>query len=333
MANRHLDIRSLRSFLTVVETGSVTAAARRMCRTQPAITLQIRRLEDQLGKPLFEPATRRPQLTHDGEILLGYARAILQMHDEVWQRMRSRHIEGRVVLGTPDLYAAYLLPQILTGFRAMYPNIEVDLRCALSRTLMGALDAKEIDIALVTAMPGIRAGEFVRKEPLVWVERAGPRGLQGKSGSARALAARQHLSRRRAGGARSHRAAVAARLHQRKHQRLAGGGFLGFAISVVSRSALVPGMRVLGRQESLPELPEIDVVLHRSPGQSSPAAQCLADFVVANFIRRRPRASTRHSASPVGRRPPRPHRDLIFALAARSLLSVKIDVLDMSFYT
>ena len=62
--------------------------------------------------------------------------------------------------------------------------------------------------------------------------------------------------------------------------------FSGFAISVVSRSALVPGMRVLGRQESLPELPEIDVVLHRSPGQSSAAAQCLADFVVANFMQR-----------------------------------------------
>ncbi len=114
-------MRSLRAFLTVVDTGSVTAAARRMCRTQPAITLQIRRLEEQVGKPLFEPTARRPQITPDGEILLGYALAILQMHDELWQRMQTQHIEGRVVLGTPDLYAAYLPPQILTGFRAAIP--------------------------------------------------------------------------------------------------------------------------------------------------------------------------------------------------------------------
>lgn len=286
MANRHLDIRSLRSFLTVVETGSVTAAARRMCRTQPAITLQIRRLEDQLGKPMFEPAARRPQLTHDGEILLGYARAILQMHDEVWQRMRSRHIEGRVVLGTPDLYAAYLLPQILTGFRALYPSIEVDLRCALSRNLMTALDANEIDIALVTAMPGIRAGEFVRKEPLVWVsghdhaaykENPVPLALLPPGNIYRdaALAALD-------GVGRPWRLACISE----SISGLQAAVFSGFAISVVSRSALVSGMRVLGRPESFPELPEIDVVLHRSPGQSSAAAQCLADFVVANFIHR-----------------------------------------------
>ncbi len=286
MPNRHLDIRSLRAFVAVVETGSVTAAARRMCRTQPAITLQIRRLEDQIGKSLFEPATRRPQLTHDGEVLLGYARAILQMHDEVWQRMRSRHIEGRVVLGTPDLYAAYLLPQILTGFRAMYPNIEVDVRCALSRTLMNALDAKEIDIALVTAMPGIRAGEFIRKEPLVWV-----------SGQAHAAYKENPVPLALLPPGNIYRDAALEALDSiGRPWRLAcisesisglqAAVFSGFAISVVAKSALVPGMRVIGRAESFPELPEIDVALHRSPGQSSPAAQCLADFVVANFIQR-----------------------------------------------
>lgn len=286
MANRHLDIRSLRAFVTVVETGSVTAAARRMCRTQPAITLQIRRLEEQVGKPLFEAATRRPQVTHDGEILLGYARAILQMHDEVWQRMQSRHIEGRVVLGTPDLYAAYLLPQILTGFRALYPGIEVDLRCALSRSLMNALDAKEIDIALVTAMPGIRAGEFVRKEPLVWVG-GQDRAPYEENPVPLALLPPGNIYRD---------AALTALDSMGRPWRLAcisesisglqAAVFSGFAISVVAKSALVPGMRVLGRQESFPELPEIDVVLHRSPGRSTPAAQCLADFVVANFIQR-----------------------------------------------
>lgn len=284
MVNRHLDMRSLRAFVTVVDTGSVTAAARRMWRTQPAITLQIRRLEEQVGKPLFEPAARRPQITPDGEILLGYARAILQMHDELWRRMQTQHIEGRVVLGTPDLYAAYLLPQILTGFRAAYPSIEVDLRCALSRTLMGALDAKEIDIALVTAMPGIRAGEFVRKEPLVWVsgqdhaaynENPVPLALLPPGNLYRDVAL-EALDRM---GRPWRLACISESI-----SGLQAAVFSGFAISVVAKSALVPGMRVLGRQECFPELPEIDLVLHRSAGQSSAAAGCLADFVVANLL-------------------------------------------------
>src|SRR5271168_3014622 len=67
----HLDIRSLRAFVSVVDTGSVTEAARRLCRTQPAITLQIRRLEEQIDKPVFEIGARRPVLTADGEVMLG----------------------------------------------------------------------------------------------------------------------------------------------------------------------------------------------------------------------------------------------------------------------
>lgn len=285
MVTGHLDIRSLRSFVTVVETGSVTEAARRVGRTQPAVTLQIRRLEEQIGKPLFEPGARRPVLTTDGNILLGYARAMLRMHDEVWRRFQTRRIEGRVVLGTPDLYAAYLLPQILSGFRAIYPGVEVDLRCALSRTLMGALDAKEIDIALVTGMPGIRAGEFVRKEQLVWVsgddhhaynENPVPLALL-PPGNIYRDAALEALDRI---GRPWRLACISESI-----SGLQAAVFSGFAVSVVAKSALVPGMRVIGRSECFPELPEIDLVMHRSPGRQSVSAECLADFVVASLVR------------------------------------------------
>ena len=280
----HLDIRSLRSFVAVVETGSVTEAARRMGRTQPAITLQIRRLEEQTGKQFFEPMARRPLLTRDGELLLGYARAILRMHDELWRRINAKHIEGRVVLGTPDLYAAYLLPQILTTFRAAYPGVEVDVRCALSRILMEEIDANEIDIALVTAMPGIRAGEFIRREPLVWVSGQG-HAAYNENPVPLALLPRGNLYRD---------AAIEALDRIGRPWRLAcvsesisglqAAVFSGFAVSVVAKSALVAGMRVIGRPESFPDLPEVDVVMHRSAGRSSPAADRLADFIVARLL-------------------------------------------------
>ncbi len=284
MTSRHLEIRSLRSFVAVVETGSVTEAARRMGRTQPAITLQIRRLEEQTGKQFFEPTARRPLLTRDGELLLGYARAILNMHDELWGRMHARPLEGRVVLGTPDLYAAYLLPRILTSFRAAHPGVEVDVRCALSRTLMAQLDAEEIDIALVTAMPGIRAGEFVRKEPLVWVsgqdhaaynENPVPLALL-PPGNIYRDAALQALD---SVGRRWRLACISESI-----SGLQAAVFSGFAVSVVAKSALVAGMRVIGQLESFPALPAIDIVMHRGRGRPTPSADRLANFVVASLF-------------------------------------------------
>lgn len=287
----HLDIRSLRAFVSVVDTGSVTEAARRLCRTQPAITLQIRRLEEQIDKPIFEIGTRRPIMTLDGEVMLGYARAILRLHDELWGRMRARNIAGRVVLGTPDLYAAYLLPQILANFRAAYPNIDVEVRCALSRALMTALSAQEVDIALVTAMPGIPAGQSLHREPLVWVSGQG-HSVYNENPVPLALLPPGNIYRD---------AALEALDRIGRPWRLAcisesisglqAAVFAGFAVSVVGKSALVPGMRIIGRPESFPELPEVDVVMHRSAGRQSVAADCLADFVVAGLSNSGPRGA------------------------------------------
>ena len=120
----HLDIRSLRAFVSVVDTGSVTEAARRLCRTQPAITLQIRRLEEQIDKPVFEIGTRRPIMTLDGEVMLGYARAILRLHDELWGRMRARNIAGRVVLGTPTFMLPICCPR---SWRTSAPPIRTSM--------------------------------------------------------------------------------------------------------------------------------------------------------------------------------------------------------------
>lgn len=284
MNAQHLDLRALRSFVHVVETGSVTEAARRVGRTQPAITLQIRRLEEQTGRHFFEPMARRPLLTQDGEVLLGYARAILRMHDELWTRMHTRPIEGRVVLGTPDLYA-YLLPRLLTDFRAAHPGVEVDVHCALSRSLMTQLDAKEIDIALVTAMPGIRAGEFIRREPLVWVSGQDHAAYNDNPvplallppGNIYRDAALEALDRI----GRTWRLACISE----SISGLQAAVFSGFAVSVLVKSALVPGMRIIGRPESFPELPEVDVVMHRCPGRPSVPADRLADFVIASLIR------------------------------------------------
>src|SRR5262249_12735281 len=84
-----LDIRMLRSLISVVDTGSITETARRLGRTQPAISLQIQRLEDITGKVLFQHARRRMALTPDGDMVLAYAKSILRLHDELLSRLSS----------------------------------------------------------------------------------------------------------------------------------------------------------------------------------------------------------------------------------------------------
>src|SRR3979490_742002 len=105
----NLDIRMLRSLISVVDTGSITETARRLGRTQPAITLQLQRLEDVTGKVPFPHEGARTQLPPEGDMVLAYAKSILRLHDELLSRLSSPEIHGHVVLGTPDLYAAYML--------------------------------------------------------------------------------------------------------------------------------------------------------------------------------------------------------------------------------
>src|SRR5260370_42573184 len=108
-----LDIRMLRCLVSVVETGSTTETARRLGRTQPAISLQIQRLEELTGRTLFVHEGRRLVLSTDGGLILFYAKSILRTHDELLSRLSSPDLRGSVILGTPDLHAASLLPSLL----------------------------------------------------------------------------------------------------------------------------------------------------------------------------------------------------------------------------
>ena len=165
----NLDIRMLRSLMSVVETGSITETARRLGRTQPAITLQLQRLEELTGKAIFIHEGRRLFLTAEGETVLSYARSIIGFHDEMLSQLASPDIEGHVVLGTPDLYAAFMLPSILRIFRKAFPRVQLELNCSLSTPLVGCVKRGEVDIALVTRMNDFTGGQVVRQEQLIWM--------------------------------------------------------------------------------------------------------------------------------------------------------------------
>jgi DNA-binding transcriptional LysR family regulator len=274
-----LDLLLLKSFVAVVDTRSLTAAAKRIGRTQSAVSQQIQKLEYAIGKELFGRDRRRLVLTQNGELLLQYARAILRLNDEAKARLSTPEIKGQVRFGTPDLYAAYLLPSVLANFARAYPRVDIELRCALSVSLHAALAQDELDLALVTGRPSDKGGQFVRREQLVWVAAPDARPEHEEIVPLAMLppgALYRNLALEALDGTRKWRIVCAS-------ESIAGlqaAVFAGLAVSVVARCAVVPGMRILSAAENMPPLPTINLMLHHSANGNLPAVARLADYVV-----------------------------------------------------
>lgn len=274
-----IDLALLRTFVAIVETGGLTSAGRLVGRTQPAISHQMKRLEEAVGRPLFAPDKRKLTLTSDGEMLLDHAREMLRLNDDIISSLASPAIEGHVTLGTPDLYAAYLLPSILGRFSKAYPSIEIELRCQRSISLISALKTEEIDLAILTRQPDYKAGEVVRREPLVWV--AGPLA-QPESADVMPLAVLP-------AGSVYRNCALAALGKQKRRwsitsisDSIAGlqaAVYAGLAVTVLPRCAVSPAMRCLGAAEGLPPLPMIDLIMVSRRKQLGAAAEHLARYI------------------------------------------------------
>jgi DNA-binding transcriptional LysR family regulator len=186
-------------------------------------------------------------------------------------------------LGIPDLYAAYILPPVLSAFNLAYPNVDLEIRCSLSNRLMTAIDRDEIDVAVVTRMPAFKQGLVVAQESLVWV--AGESGPQqqmnplplamlppGNIFRDHALAALGQVGR-------DWRIVCVSESLSGIQAAVMGG----IAVSAVGASSVLPGMRVLGRSDSFPPLPKVDLSLYRADGRDNPASDALIDIIARQF--------------------------------------------------
>jgi DNA-binding transcriptional LysR family regulator len=166
---RDVDVGLVRAFLTVAETGSVTGTARRLNRSQGAISQQIKRLEQLSGKALFSRAGQRMALTPEGKNLLGAATHFIAANDQIWAALSLPAIQGEVRFGAPyDIIGSYA-PAILRRFSRAFPAIRVTLVCEDSALLLAELRAGRIDLALTTELGCGAGGETLRRDQLVWV--------------------------------------------------------------------------------------------------------------------------------------------------------------------
>lgn len=167
---RQLDLELLRTFVAVFESSSFTRAAALLGRTQPAVSLQVRRLEEQLGFPLFDRTGRMVALTTEGAALLPQARRLLRLHDEIVAGLGEGDLEGEVRFGAPEDIATAHLPGILGSFARSHPRIRLSVTCDYTANLLDQMSRGLLDLALVKREPlGPDLGVSVWREALVWV--------------------------------------------------------------------------------------------------------------------------------------------------------------------
>jgi DNA-binding transcriptional LysR family regulator len=167
--SRDLDISLLRAFASVVETGSVTAAARLLNRTQAAVSLQIKRLEEMFGRPLFERAHRRLVLTPVGERLVADAKRIVALNDELFGHMTTPDFAGEVRFGVPTDIVRTYIPPILRRFNQSWPRVRVTLDTGNSFHLLDRYRHGDLDVVLTTDTRRDAGAETLRIDRLVWV--------------------------------------------------------------------------------------------------------------------------------------------------------------------
>ena len=158
----------LRCFVAAVDAGSLSSAAPEIHRSQSAVSMQIKKLESAVGCPLLLRHPRQLQLTHEGQLLLGYARRILDLHGEAQAALQGEALTGLVRVGVPDDYASKYMTPALKRFAPRHGGVEIQLDCEQSTSLIPRVARGDLDLALVSR-DHARRGTLLFHEPMVWV--------------------------------------------------------------------------------------------------------------------------------------------------------------------
>lgn len=278
-----LDSDQLKTLVAIADTGSFTRAASEVHKTQAAVSMQMKRLEQSIGRPLFAKAGRQNKLTPDGEHLLDYARRIIHLNNEAMSILKEPDLAGHVRIGTPDDYAERILPPIFAGFSRTHPLVEVEVICEGSSALMQRIDKGELDLAIATHKDCGVNGEIVRREPLCWV--TSPRHkveemdvvplALGKASCSWRIEATDALDQIK----RPYRVLYSSP----SASALSAAVLSGLAISVIPESAVRPGMRRLDEGDGYPKLPHCDIAMLRANGRSSSSVDALAKHIVESL--------------------------------------------------
>ncbi|WP_267551815.1 LysR substrate-binding domain-containing protein [Rhizobium rhizogenes] len=276
---RDLDLTLLRNFAIIARTGSISLASLQVGRTQSTLSMQMQRLEDQIGQALLHRSGSGVRLTAAGEKLLAHAEFLLARHDDILADMDGTALRGAVSLGCPEDYSIAFLPGVLKSFFARHPDVELRMVCAPTTELRPLLTRRQIDVALIS-IADVANSEVLRREDFVWVGNAPEPDILDHPNLPLALSAPTTLDYRAACDAmeainRRYRVAFAS-------NSLAGLIAIarsGHAISALTRTAVPPDLHII--TAGLPPLPTIGIALEYAEARPSLAAKALGNHIRA----------------------------------------------------
>jgi DNA-binding transcriptional LysR family regulator len=275
-----LDLDQLQSFCAIADCGSFTEAARRLNKTQSAVSMQIKRLEERLGHPLLSRDGRSVTLTEHGEALYSRARKMLRVNAEIMDLFSDEVLAGSIRFGVPDDYAVRLLPIILSNFQRTHPRIVVDVKCQPSEELLEGMRSGKYDLIVFSQGTNEEYGELFRREPMFWVAAHGGKALETDplpiAGGQRCCWKANAIEVLNRIG-RDYRIAYTSS----NAIAIASAVLTDLAVGFLPESALQPGMRVISEDRNLPRLRDAEIALMRA----SHAYGGIYDALVSHIIR------------------------------------------------
>lgn len=281
-----LDSDQLRTFVAVAETKSFTRAAQEVHRTQAAVSMQIKKLEERIGQPLFDRSAKETRLTSHGQTLLRYARKIIALNEQAVGAFQQDGFAGEIKLGLPDDYAERLLPRVLAAFHRTHPGIEMTVECKSSTEVGRLVREGALDMGLVThadmslGNDGPTMGTIVRREHLVWIGSDAlaaqdpdpvPLALSPNPCAWRTMAIR---------GLQSHGKQAQVTFCSHSAAALNSAVAAGLAFSVLPESAIRPDVRVMTAADGFPPLPMCDIAIVRAKHATLPVHDAMADHIM-----------------------------------------------------
>jgi DNA-binding transcriptional LysR family regulator len=280
LANLDMDV--LRTLAVAMDLGGFAKAAERLGRSQSAVSLQMRRLEERVGRPLFRKQGRGLALTDAGDVVLGYARRILELNDEAVAAARGIAVEGSVRFGVPQDFGDAWLPGVLAQFSRAYPAVTIEARVDRTNGLVKRLRGGGLDLALLWGNP-LPNLTRVKRLPMAWI---GARGFAAKRGAELPLALFEQPCMFRQPG-------IEALERARRPWRLAftspslsglwAAASAGLGITIRTPLGLPSQLAPLERD--LPKLPDIALSLYTAQASPTAAVARLREIVLDELAR------------------------------------------------
>jgi DNA-binding transcriptional LysR family regulator len=282
----NIDPELLRAFQLIAEGQSFTQAAEQLGRTQSAVSMQIKRLEDILGQSVLSRGKGGGiMLTPHGRYLLGRARQILALNDEVVATFRAPAISGVVRLGTPDDYALSHIPGVLRRFAETHPAVQVDVLCSSSTDLVAKLTAGELDLTLVSDgnQPRNWPSVSLWRGPLSWI--TSTRYAPHRQSPLPLAMAHEECGWRASAQDALNTAGIRYRIAYLSGTQVGTHApvLAGLAVTVSALTVLPDGVRAMRPEEGLPKLPEFGIVMLKSRNAAQPVTDALAQHIDERF--------------------------------------------------